>query len=208
MGIRSEYEKTIIVDDKDYDPREMRVISDKKINDKYIVRYKVCNSGKNKMDSNVTYAAITTSKARILWWKSANEVIKNGGRLLYCDTDSLFVSYRKDVSDEKHGEVFWDKSKKDTRIEDACFATSKAYSLKMLDDCNKTKIKGVHKNSMNFDEFKETFYKSKSVNIQTTHFKKMNMEIKVVDIVKSIVMSGYDKRIFSEDKKRTKPINI
>lgn len=207
MGIKPEYEKTIIIDENDYDPRNMNVISDKKINNKYIVRIKTCNI-KKKINSNVTYAAITTSKARIIWWEAAMTVIKNGGRLLYCDTDSLFVSYKRDVSDEKHGDVFWDSNKEDTVIKDACFATSKAYSLKMNDDGNKTKIKGVPKDSMSFDDFKKTFYSSENAEIQTSQFKKSNLEIKIIDVSKNITMSGYDKRVFSLDKKTTEPLMI
>jgi len=78
----------------------------------------------------------------------------------------------------------------------------------MNNEDNKTKIKGVPKNSMNFDEFKKIFYSSKNAEIQTSQFKKSNLEIKIIDISKNITMSGYDKRIFSPDKKTTKPLII
>jgi len=34
LGLRNDNEKTIIIDDKDYDPKFLDVISDKKINNK------------------------------------------------------------------------------------------------------------------------------------------------------------------------------
>ena len=208
MGIKNEYEKTEIIDEKDYDPRQLNVISDKKINTKYIVRHKTINISKKKTESNVCYAAITTSKARIVWWKAAIGVISNGGRLLYCDTDSLFVAYKKDVLNEKHGDVFWDGSKSDTRIKEACFATSKAYSIKTYENEEKTKIKGIPKNSISYEDFKKTFYSEKKKEIKTSQFKRSNLNIKIVDVNKVITMGEYDKREFSENKKTTKPIYI
>jgi len=57
------------------------------------------------INSNVIYAAIITSKARIKLYKSFISVQNNGGRLLYCDTDSIFAAYKKDVTGETHGEI-------------------------------------------------------------------------------------------------------
>jgi hypothetical protein len=61
----------------------------------------------NKTSNNVIYPAIITSKARIVWWTNALEIIKNGGRLLYCDTDSMFVSFNRNIIGEKHGSIEW-----------------------------------------------------------------------------------------------------
>jgi hypothetical protein len=54
------------------------------------------NLSNNKMvKRNVSYASAIASKARIKLYKAFDEVAENGGRLLYCDTDSVFASYEK-----------------------------------------------------------------------------------------------------------------
>jgi DNA polymerase elongation subunit (family B) len=55
---------------------------------------------------NVTYPAIITSKARVKWWLAAKEIEKNGGRLLYCDTDSIFAAFKDNQDNKKYGDVF------------------------------------------------------------------------------------------------------
>jgi hypothetical protein len=44
---------------------------------------------------NVSYAAAISSKARIKLYEALISVINDGGRLLYCDTDSIFAAYNK-----------------------------------------------------------------------------------------------------------------
>jgi chemotaxis methyl-accepting protein methylase len=51
----------------------------------------------------VAYASIISSKARIKLYNSFNDVIKDGGRLLYCDTDSIFAAYKKNKLNKKCG---------------------------------------------------------------------------------------------------------
>lgn len=204
MGLRPEYEKTLIISNTEYDPRKYNVISDKKVNNIWIVRVRTClNNIGSEVSGNVVYAAVTTAKARILWWKAAQDVIKNKGRLLYCDTDSLFVAFKKDVSNEQHGIIYWDTTKNDTIIDKACFATSKAYSV-IIKNNNETKIKGVPKNSLTYKEFCDDFYNKNDISVSVNFFAKN--ETKFVDIIKNIQIYKYDKRIFSTNKKFTKPI--
>jgi len=47
----------------------------------------------NFSDRNVSYSAAIASKARIKLYRAMFDVIKDGGRLLYCDTDSIFAAY-------------------------------------------------------------------------------------------------------------------
>lgn len=44
---------------------------------------------------NVAYSSIISSKARIKLYKAFKEVEQDGGRLIYCDTDSIFATYKK-----------------------------------------------------------------------------------------------------------------
>jgi hypothetical protein len=84
------------------------------------------------VNSHVGYASIITSKARIKLWKNLNEVIKNEGRLLYCDTDSIFAAFNKEkrVLNTKMGDIFWDEKNENTLVDDAVFIGTRTYSLK------------------------------------------------------------------------------
>jgi hypothetical protein len=55
---------------------------------------------------NVSYASAITSKARIKLYKAILDVKNDGGRLLYCDTDSIFAAY------DKHDKRTFTKSNK------------------------------------------------------------------------------------------------
>lgn len=205
LGLKGDYEKTIILKDNEYDPFEYDVISDKKINNQWLVTIR-CKE-MNKTSNNVIYPAIITSKARIVWWTNAVEIIKNGGRLLYCDTDSMFVSFRRNVIGEKHGSIEWIDNEKDTIIEKACFAGNKAYAL-VVNGKTTIKIKGIKDNTMNFNEFEKKFYKSESINFKFDLFEKKLFNMKISEIVKKISFANYDKRHFIENKKNTQSLTI
>lgn len=211
LGIKPDEEETIIIPDETYDPRDLNVISDKKINNNWVVRIKKIKKHKN-INGNVIFPSIVTSKARILWWKSAKEVEKSGGRLLYCDTDSIFAAFNKENPPlgERHGEIFWDPSKEDTIIEDACFVTSKVYCLKFKNN-NILKIKGVSKKyqtGYSLEEIKKNFKEKNSIHFKTQLFQKGFLDMKIIDIYKIIDFGSYDKRIFNEKKDNTTPIFI
>jgi DNA polymerase elongation subunit (family B) len=50
---------------------------------------------KKKFKTNVAYAAAITAKARIKLYNLFLDVQRDGGRVLYCDTDSIFAAYPK-----------------------------------------------------------------------------------------------------------------
>jgi hypothetical protein len=56
---------------------------------------------KYEIKSLVQYAAIITSRGRIKLYKAIEELIKNNGRILYCDTDGIFTSFKKNEKIEK-----------------------------------------------------------------------------------------------------------
>jgi DNA polymerase elongation subunit (family B) len=62
------------------------------VNNLCIIEYE---QRKNSINSLVQYASIITSRARIKLYKTITQVEKEGGRLLYCDTDSIFAAYDK-----------------------------------------------------------------------------------------------------------------
>jgi hypothetical protein len=75
-----------------------------KLNDVYILNiqlnYKSKIFFKNKKNSNlsernVSYSAAISAKSRIKLYRAMIETIADNGRLLYCDTDSIFAAYDK-----------------------------------------------------------------------------------------------------------------
>ncbi len=211
MGLKPDPEKTLIIKDSDYDPRSLDVICDKKINNNWIVRIKETKISSDQKN-NVAYPAIITSKARILWWLSAQEVIKNGGRILYCDTDSIFAAFDKNNSplDKLHGEVFWDSNKEDTMLDDACFVSSKIYCISYAGQ-SKVKIKGVSRNTikdLDMLSFKKSFFNNEIKSFKSLNFEKTKLNIKITELNKLIDFSFYDKRIFNFDRTETSSVKI
>ena len=208
MGMDEINTKTEIVDKKEYKRIENKkeILKEVLINDLIVVTYKKINNTK-EIDSNVAIAAAITSKARIKLFKAYKDVIKNKGRLLYSDTDSIFAAYEKDVRDEKHGEIFWDSSKKDTVIEKAIFAIPKGYAVKYK-EISTVKIKGFRKDSITYEDFEKTFKNEKELITKEIHLNKSKFKLKFEEIEKTILLHNYDKRIFNENKTETEPIKV
>jgi hypothetical protein len=208
MGMEENNIKTEIVDQYKYKKIELKkeIIKEVIINKIIVVTY-LNENNKKEIDSNVSIAAAITSKARIKLYKAYKEVIKNGGRLLYSDTDSIFAAYKRNVIGETHGEIFWDESKKDTVVEKAIFAIPKGYAIKLKNDST-VKIKGFKKDSITFEEFENTFKNKKELITKETHLYKTKFKLKFEEIEKTILLHNYTKRIFNEDKTETKPLVI
>jgi hypothetical protein len=192
----------------------INIIRIKKVNEIFYIEAEICEKlkkiikiPKQKQKSNVSLSSAISSKARIKLYKAQEDVKLSGGRILYSDTDSIFASYKENVDNRKFGEVFWDISKKDTKIEDAVFISPKTYALKYKDVEN-VKIKGIKRNSINFDEIKKLFYEDSSIlKFNYINFiKKEDFSIFLEKGVKEINLQTYDKRIFNDNKKTTSPI--
>ncbi len=158
--------------------------------------------------SNITISSSITSKARIKLYRGMMEVIKNGGKLLYSDTDSIIASFNKNnvPLDKQLGEVYFDSKKNDTVIIDAVFASPKTYALK-FSDREVVKIKGLNSKPF-FDEFKEKFYKKECIVNINIEWNKKDMQIEKKRKKKITNLYNLDKRIWSDDLKNTKPINF
>jgi DNA polymerase elongation subunit (family B) len=116
---------------------------------------------KEKSISNVMISAAVTSKARIKLYKGMKEVMKNNGRVIYTDTDSIIAAFKKDEYrkklDLKMGEVLFNSKDINTVISEGVFAMPKTYALKYEDGREVVKIKGFNVKP-SFKEFKEKFY--------------------------------------------------
>ena len=165
---------------------------------------------KDKSISNVLISASITSKARIKLYKGMKEVQKNGGRILYTDTDSIIASFKKEkyknILDKKIGEVIFDSKKEDTIIEDGVFAMPKTYALKYK-KTEIVKIKGFN-TTPKFEDFKEKFYKKESIITENVEWNKKDLIIKNIKRNKETNLFSLDKRKWNEDLKTTIPLEL
>lgn len=210
LGMDQSNERTeIIHNDEEYLKirKTKEILKESIINKIRIITFE--NEEKNKeVDSNVSIAAQITSKARIKLYKGFKDVIKNNGRILYTDTDSIFAGFKENVLNQKHGEVFWDGNKDDTEIKNAIFALPKGYAVITENNKETIKIKGFKRNSISFEEFEETFNNDNELTLKEINFKKSNFTLKFEEIEKKIQLNSYDKRIFTDNKRKTIALNI
>jgi hypothetical protein len=160
------------------------------------------------LNSSVLLAAQITAKARIKLYNGFESVIKNNGRILYCDTDSIFSAFRKNMDNQKLDEIFFDVKKKETKIKKAVFALPKAYSLVLENKEEITKIKGFNNINISFSDFKKMFESNNKKKILIKTLEKSNFIITPKNIEKVIYLGEYDKRIFSENFTNTKALNV
>lgn len=186
----------------EYD-KSNRIKSFKEINNLLLLELESINKIKTK--NNIILASCITSKARIKLYKAQMDVINNGGRLLYSDTDSIFASYKKNVRDEIHGVVDWSKEKK--VIEDAVFISSKTYGIKTNEGVE-IKIKGFDISHTLYDDIKEKFYGGIDIENKEKTITKNTMILKLDEKNKKVSLNNYDKRKFFDNKKKTKPLKI
>lgn len=158
-----------------------------------------------KIERNVSYASAIASKGRIKLYEGYQEVIKDGGRILYSDTDSIFAGYPKSHTAKSCGSINWLEF-----YDDAVFIAPKTYGLKSKTE-EVVKIKGVNlsKSEINFDFLKNKFYNNEKIVVDNQLvFKRSKFLLKQENIFKELWLGEYDKRVFSFDKKETTPITI
>lgn len=161
----------------------------------------------SRLKTNLALASSITSKAKIKLYEAQQAVLKNKGRLLYSDTDSIFASYQTNVSDQTHGEIFWDSKKKNTLLKDAIFVNTKTFGLLFNDSSEITKINGSQHNLLSFFELKKKFYENQKLSLNISFIKNnKNFFLKKILINKYFYLDGYNKRIFYNNKKETRPL--
>lgn len=164
---------------------------------------------KEKSVSNVLVSASITSKARIKLYNGIKEVIRNKGRVLYTDTDSIIAAFDineyKNKLDIKMGEVIFDSKNKDTIIKEGVFAMPKTYAIKYDDGREIVKIKGFNVKP-SFNEFKEKFYNKEDIITENIEWNKKDLIIKKIKKEKRTNLNSLNKRIWKENLKETDPI--
>lgn len=181
-----------------------------KINECYVIEYtqgiacdsvvKVENFKKNF--ANVIYSSIITSKARIKLYKYMRALLAAGGRIFYCDTDSVFVSFIEVPS------MCWDNIHEFTRkIQDAVFILPKCYALQYADGGEEVVCKGVGGDAFAFKDLKKNFYARRG---GLGHYAKRtlrkNFKLEERLVYMNILGLPYDKRKFCKKKVSTTPL--
>lgn len=164
------------------------------------------NFNQEKSIRNISYASAISSKARIKLYNAIKDVIRDGGRILYCDTDSIFAAYPKNNQNTFFNQTEWLKF-----YSDGVFMAPKTYMLK--NDIIEIKIKGVntatHLSLDCYNDIKNKFYEDKFLLFDNQlNFKRSNFYLKQLYNSKKIFLNSYDKRIFIENKSKTKPLII
>jgi len=154
---------------------------------------------------NVIYASCISSKARIKLYQGFEEVLNSGGKLLYCDTDSIAASYDEIKINKQYGEVIWSEIWKES-----VFIAPKLYGYKNDNNEEIIKIKGISNNKYKLKDLKKAFFSNKKNLIYKNelNFSKKKFNLKQSYIEKVILINSYDKRIFTKDKLGTKALNI
>ena len=164
---------------------------------------------KEKSISNVLISASITSKARIKLYRGMDEVIKNGGRVLYTDTDSIIAAFKEseyeNKLDIKMGEVLFDSSDMNTIISEGVFAMPKTYAVRYKDGREIVKIKGFNVRP-SFDEFKEKFYNKEEIVTENVEWNKKDLLIRNILREKRTNLNSLDKRKWKENLKDTEPL--
>lgn len=152
-------------------------------------------------------AAAITAKARIKLYRAFQEVQRAGGRILYCDTDSVFAAFDKnaDVTDRMLGNyVNFDTTKSDTIIRDSVFILPKTYGIVLKDNAHIIKIKGVSVKELNVTDLKKAFYERRgSITLSSEHILTKDVKVTQVFQTKEVRLDSYDKRLWGADLKST-----
>lgn len=210
MNIKDEYSFFASSDELSIIEKNVSIISVKNLNNACLIKCRinswlVKNYGvkSQKNYSNVAIAAAITAKSRVKLFRAFRDVVDNNGRILYCDTDSVFAAYKRGVLNEKHGVIYWDGLKADTVVRDAVFIAPKSYGV-VNSEGETVKIKGMPQNSIKFENLKSGFYSgAKKIVCNVKHITKSSGVLESNSIDKTIEFDSYDKRKFNVSRKRT-----
>lgn len=214
LGMREVSSHSFFINKKDFDyySRKYKILDFIEINEYLLIKIEICEKFKkefkiSKTKNNINIASSITSKARIKLYKAQQSVIEFKGRILYSDTDSVFASYKENVLDQKHGEIFWDSKKEDTYIKDAVFVSPKTYGIIYQNNKQIIKMKGYNKKDIDFYDLKKKFYDNEDIEFENlTFLRKCDFNLQNINIKKKFNLNNYDKRIFIDNKKETIPL--
>lgn len=120
------------------------------------------------------------------------EIEKNGGRVLYADTDSIFTEFDGKVYSKYSWKIF----------DEGIFAKPKTYALRKIHKNEveeEVVIKGIKKNTVNFDLFRKSFLFNIPLSVDSKIYERKNFLIQKSSRMYNINLNNYDKRRFFND---------
>jgi hypothetical protein len=164
-----EYVSINNVTDKDYLVTYYPTISKEICDNNGLDYFKIINTMSNDLekdkefkDASVVIAAAINSYARVYMSKVKMDIIKNGGKLYYTDTDSIVTD--KPLSNDLIGKDLG-QFKLEHRIAEGYFISGKTYCIVVYDGFGEgfvmlsivIKTKGLNSNSITLDDFKDMY---------------------------------------------------
>jgi hypothetical protein len=206
LGMKLGHTQTELMTEDELDRREVEVLKYSIVNSMVIATVR----GKpNGGISNVMMASAITAKARVRLHKAMMAVQRAGGRLLYVDTDSVIASFRRDVTGQRFGEVYYDPNDEHTHLMRATFAQPKSYSIVTSQGREVTKIKGMARDTVGYEDFTKAFYAGGEIGTNSSiNILRSGFTLRIETRSKITQLGHYDKRRFSEDLKNTYSIKI
>lgn len=152
---------------------------------------------KQQPQSNIAVAAIITARARIKLHNALQSVMNAGGRVLYCDTDSVIAAFAQEnpIENRQIGEVYFDTSKPDTCLKKAVFIAPKTYGLITSEGREIIKIKGVQAGNTTYNALKEAFINKTTLKTTKTSMSREGLEYRLSIEEIQIETDTYNKRI-------------
>lgn len=148
-------------------------------------------------ETNVAVAAAITALGRIRLYKDMISVTSHGGKIAYCDTDSIFAEFDKSPLGETHGEIYWDPENPMSRFEEGVFLAPKMYSIKN----HPTHVKGLKVGAINHQRVLECLTtRAESLSVKGLYeFHREKLNIKLRPLSKEFLLWSNDKRQWIEE---------
>lgn len=170
---------------------------------------------KSTIKSNVLVAAAITSKVRIQLYEILQYIIKNGGRPLCCNTDSIIWAINKNLnlSWERcfkihNANIDFNKKIVENFIKKAIFVDTKTYAIVLANNEETIKINGILNQTLKFDDFLEAWKKNKTLNfIDQINYTTRNYQGCWLKINKEINLIMSNKRNFNYNNTESKALN-
>jgi len=162
---------------------------------------------------NVLVAAAITAKARIRLYRTIQHIINNGGRPLYCDTDSVLwavnsnnLNIWKSEFTINNFNVIVDNNYLTNPIVKTALIAPKTYAILQKNNEETICIKGISNHTLNFFDFYNAWKNNKILNfVDQINYSTINYQGSWKKINKEIVLKISNKRIFNNTCEDSQP---
>ncbi len=150
--------------------------------------------------SFIHWGAFVTAYARLKLFSIFEEIVKKGGNVYYCDTDSVVTDVKLDTSDDLGG------LKLEYEIKEGIFLAPKTYAVITKDGDTKLKGKGFDTSELTFEAYEKALngdfsHFETSFYTMVGFFEAMRRDMYFCDVVerKRSLKSALNKRVVGDD---------